>query len=270
MGELPARQYIDAPNNGAIKMPISNDLSLDLPRQPIRGEAHALAKDFIAFVRKPTRGHPHPADVKTRVRAILTLLALNALFTLLVCLPMLLVLHRTIGLDARPDLLGIGGIVFSGLVFAPVVEELMFRAGLRSARWASFGMPVIGSTFASDWRVTLPIAGLAATVWLIGHVQSLRLLPEARTARRWKQGRGFIRHYAAVVWISAALFGVIHLANFVADDGLGWKNIFLILAVVSQCMSGMVLSYLRLRYGLRSSMAAHFGWNLFVIGLSFL
>jgi membrane protease YdiL (CAAX protease family) len=248
----------------------STDLSLELPRLPVRGEALAVAKDFIAFVRKPTRGRPRAANVKTRVRAILTLLAVNAVFTLLVCVPMLLVLRRTIGLDARPDLLVTGGFIFSALVVAPVTEELMFRAGLRSARWALFGMPVMGSMFASNARTVLAVAGLAATLWLIGHLHGLRLPAEALARRRWKRGRSFIRHYALVVWISAALFGVVHISLFVADPGLGWKNIFLVLAVMSQCMGGMVFSYLRLRHGLGSSMAAHFAWNACTVGLSFI
>jgi membrane protease YdiL (CAAX protease family) len=116
----------------------------------------------------------------------------------------------------------------------------------------------------------LPIAGFAAAIWLIGHLHGLRLPEEARTRRRWKRGRSFIRRYALVVWISAALFGVVHISLYVADAGLGWKKVFLVLAVMSQCMGGMVFSYLRLRHGLRSSMAAHFGWNLFAIGMSFL
>jgi membrane protease YdiL (CAAX protease family) len=251
-------------------MSTSTDLSLELPRLPVRGEALAVAKDFIAFVRKPTRGHPRRAGVKTEIRTILTLLAVNAVFTLLVCLPMQLVLHRTIGLDVRPNLLGAGEFAFSALVFAPVVEELMFRAGLRSARWALFGMPVMGSMFASDSKVILAVAGLAAMIWLIGHLYGLRLPAEARAKRRWKHGRAFIRHYALVVWVSAALFGVVHISLFVADAGLGWKNVFLVLAVMSQCMGGMVFSYLRLRHGLGSSVAAHCAWNLFAIGLSFL
>jgi membrane protease YdiL (CAAX protease family) len=227
-----------------------------------------VAKDFIAFVRKPTRGHPRPPGFETRVRTLLTLLAVNAVFTLLVCVPMLLVLRRTIGLDVRPDLLGAGTLIVSALVFAPLMEELMFRAGLRSARWTLFGMPVMGSQFASDWRITLSIAGLTAAIWLIDHLHSLHLPPEARAGRRWKCGRRFIRHYAPVVWTSAALFGVIHLSNFVADAGLGWKNVFLLLAVMSQFMGGMVFSYLRLRHGLGSAMAAHFGWNACAVGLS--
>jgi membrane protease YdiL (CAAX protease family) len=251
-------------------MSTSTDLSLELPRLPIGGQALAVAKDFIAFVRKPTRGHPRPPGFETRVRTLLTLLALNAVFTLLVCLPMLLVLNRTIGLDVRPDLLGAGEFVFSALVFAPVIEELMFRAGLRSARWALFGMPVMGSLFASDWKIMLSIAGLTAIIWLIGRVQRLCLRPEALARRRWKHGRAFIRHYALVVWISAALFGVIHLSHYVAAAGLGWKNIFLVLSVMSQCMGGMIFSYLRLRHGLESSMAAHFTWNAFTVGLAFI
>jgi membrane protease YdiL (CAAX protease family) len=248
----------------------STDLSLELPRLPVRGEALGVAKDFIAFVRKPTRGRPRSAGMKTQARTILTLLALNALFTLLVCLPMVLVLKRTIGLEARPNLRGAGEFVFAALMFAPLVEELMFRAGLRSARWALFGMPVMGSMFASDWRITVSIAGLTAALWLIDHLHSLHLSQEARATRRWKRGRRFIRYYAPVVWTSATLFGVIHLSNFVADAGLGWKNVFFVLAVMSQCMGGMVFSYLRLRHGLGSSMAAHFAWNACTVGLSFI
>jgi membrane protease YdiL (CAAX protease family) len=251
-------------------MSTSTDLSLELPRLPVRGEALAVAKDFIAFVRKPTRGHPRSAGVETRARNILTLLAVNAVFTLLFCMPMMLILHGTIGLNSRPHPGGAVGLVFDALLFAPVVEELMFRAGLRSARWALFGMPLMGALCTSNWKIMLSIAGLTAIIWLIGRVQRLRLRPEALAMRRWKHGRAFIRHYALVVWISAALFGVIHLSNFVADAGLGWKSVFLVLAVMSQCMGGMVFSYLRLRHGLESSMAAHFTWNACTVWLSFI
>lgn len=251
-------------------MSTSSDLSLELPRVPVGGQALTVVKDFIAFVRKPTRGHPRSAGAETRARDILTLLAVNAVFTLLVCLPMLLILHGTIGLNSRPHRGGAVGLVFDALLFAPVLEELMFRAGLRSARWALFGMPLMGALCTSNWKIILFIAGLTVTIWLIGRVQSLRLSAEARTMRGWKHGRAFIRHYALVVWISAAMFGGIHLANFVADAGLGWKSVFLVLAVMSQCMGGMVFSYLRLRHDLGSSMAAHFAWNACTVWLSFI
>jgi membrane protease YdiL (CAAX protease family) len=251
-------------------MSTSTDLSLELPRLPVGGRALAVAKDFIAFVRKPTRGHPRSVGMKTQVCAVLSLLVVNALFSMLVCVPMLLVLHGTIGLEARPNSRSVIALLFDALLFAPVIEELMFRAGLRGARWALFGMPVVGSLFTSDWKIMLSIAGLTAIIWLIGRVQRLRLRPEALAMRRWKHGRAFIRHYAVVVWISAALFGVIHLSHYVAAAGLGWKNVFLVLAVMSQFMGGMVFSYLRLRHGLESSMAAHFTWNAFTVGLSFL
>lgn len=231
--------------------------------------ALAVAKDFFVFVKHPTRRHPRRAGVKARASAIFTVLVFKALFTLLAIAPMMLILHRTIGLSSRLDL-GTGGLLFVAVAFAPVMEELAFRAGLRSARWTLLGMPTISTAFWPDSRITLFIAGLTFAIWQIDRMHQRRLSAEALTSSHWKRGRAFIRHYALVVRISACLFAAAHLPNFVVDAGIGWKSVFLVLAVTSQLMSGLALSYLRLRYGLPSAIAAHFSWNALVVGMSLL
>jgi hypothetical protein len=65
--------------------------------------------------------------------------------------------------------------------------------------------------------------------------------------RRWQRGRAFIANYALIVRIYAVSFAVVHLSNFAFDTGIGWRAGFVVLAVMSQLMSGLVLSYLRLR-----------------------
>jgi membrane protease YdiL (CAAX protease family) len=197
------------------------------------------------------------------------LLALNLLFNLLVYMPMMLVLKRTVGLDLRPSL-ETGSFMFSAVALAPLIEELLFRAGLRSARWAAFGLPVVGALFCADGKIALSLAVLAAIVWLADRVHGRRLSAEALTRSRWKCGRLFIRNYALVVRIYAVSFALAHFSNFAVDAGAGWKSALILLAVTSQFMGGLVFSYLRLRHGLLSAMSAHFSWNAVAVGIAML
>lgn len=242
-----------------IDLPLSSPLSL-------RERMLVLIKDFFAFVRKPTRGRPRNVGMKAGAGAILALLVMNALFNLLVYLPLMLALRGATGLNPR-DSLGTGAFMFSAVALAPFIEELMFRAGLRSARWGWFGLPVV---FASLWagaRITLGIAAAAVIVCWVDYLYQRRLPMQALVRSRWQRGRAFIRNYPLVLRMYAGMFAAAHLSNFVVDGSTGWKGAALVLAVTTQLMSGLVFSYLRLRYGLLSSIAAHFAWNACAIGI---
>lgn len=228
-----------------------------------------MVRDFLAFVRRPARRHPRQVGLKVHAVAILTVMACNALFTLLVCLPALLGLHYAIGLDSNPRM-GTGVFIFSALTLAPILEELMFRAGLRSAGWTILGMPVICISSWSSWKISLPLAGLAGLVWLTDRFRQRRLSAEARVRLRWTRGRRFIGNYGLLIYLYAILFASIHFSNFIHEGDLGWISGFLVLAVLSQFMGALTLSFLRLRYGLRSSMAAHCLWNVCAVGIGLL
>lgn len=235
----------------------------------MQARAFILINELISFLRKPTRRHPRRVGVKARLVAIFTLLGLNTLFTLLVCVPIMFLLNRMIGLDIRPGL-QTSTFMFSAVLFAPVLEECMFRAGLRSITGTLYVMPVMIAVLSKGWKIPLCTAVVAGLAWLVDRSYRRRLSADAVVRNRWGRGRLFIRNYGAIVYVYACLFAAAHFSNFMLEDGGGWKSVLLILAVMSQLMNGLTYSFLRLRYGLPSSMAAHFLWNACAVSISVL
>jgi hypothetical protein len=66
----------------------------------------------------------------------------------------------------------------------------------------------------------------------------------------------FIRHFGAVVWGQALLFGMIHLGNYAA-----FASPWGLAVVLPQVLGGVVLAYVRTRAGLRLAMGYHAAHN---------
>ncbi|MFM7349833.1 MAG: type II CAAX prenyl endopeptidase Rce1 family protein, partial [Erythrobacter sp.] len=70
----------------------------------------------------------------------------------------------------------------------------------------------------------------------------------------------FIRHFGAIVWAQALLFGLIHLGNYAAPASpLG------LAVVLPQVLGGLLLAYIRTRAGVAAGMAYHAGYNALVL-----
>ena len=231
-----------------------------------RQQSWLVANDFFNFIKKPSRRHPNNADVKATATAIFTLLAIVVVFSLLFTLPLTLVLIRVIGLDPRHDL-NTGLYMVAALLLAPPVEELIFRAGLRRAFWTLFAMPSMIAMLDSGWLCASFIAGLTLAVALIDQVYRQSLTENARAILRWKRGRAFLTSYPTIIRVYACAFALSHLSNFSVGGQFRWESALVILAVSSQLMGGLILSYIRLRYGLLSSMTTHFLWNSITAGV---
>ena len=148
--------------------------------------------------------------------------------------------------------------LFFSLLFAPVVEEALFRGWLTgriaALRFAVFGMGALALSLAA---LVLPDA-FAAPVGLVGLALALAgLIHWDRTRRRdtdvpaW-----FTRHFHWFVWGSTLLFGLIHLGNFAPlTHPLG------LAVVLPQTIGGLLLSYTRTRLGLGAAIAHHAAFN---------
>jgi membrane protease YdiL (CAAX protease family) len=148
--------------------------------------------------------------------------------------------------------------LFYSLLFAPVVEEALFRGWLTgrvaALRFAVYGMGALALALAA---LVLPDA-FAATVGLAGTVLAFAGLIHWDLSRRHDTAipAWFTRQFHWFVWGSTLLFGLIHLGNFQPlTHPLG------VLVVLPQTIGGLLLAYTRTRLGLRAAIAHHAAFN---------
>ena len=155
-------------------------------------------------------------------------------------------------------------LLFLAIVFAPIVEELMFRG------WLSGRKPALLLAAAS-------IGGFAA-IMLVGlFVPSALGLTSAAAMiaigvallywlAQWRDARGMVpafkRHYALMIWLSSLLFGAVHLTNY--EGALSLVDIMLVLP---QTLGGLILAYARTRLGLRAAILHHAAFNAIAVAI---
>jgi hypothetical protein len=139
---------------------------------------------------------------------------------------------------------------------APVVEELAFRAGLRSARYTLFlGPALFIVSRPGTWQLSLALMAAIALIGLMDWIYRRHL---ARPGLVMRRGRAFLRRYRLVVWSYAGAFAVIHVGNFEYSH----KAAFLMpLMLLPQLFCGLVFSYIRIRHGLLYSILLHAAYN---------
>ena len=146
-------------------------------------------------------------------------------------------------------------LLFLALGFAPIVEELLFRAGLRRADYTLAIGPALLLLAIAPWvRATF----IVLAVWVIAALVINRVLAwhwSRRPGTRFAFTRRFVAHYAWIFWGYTLAFALMHIGNY---SGSGPRGTIVPLLVLPQFVIGAVLGYLRLRDGLRSSMLMHF------------
>lgn len=223
--------------------------------------------DFLAFVRRPALGPrlprssagslgPRPAYLSqewmgglsaSRLMCwVLLLWAIN----LTVLGPLAATVAGASGAEHRLPKLNLSW--FHVVLWAPVVEELLFRFGLRRPAWALWLSPILIAALLAG---PSPVAAVSAGLALCGVLCLL-----SRQAYRWPWAR--LRRYDEifpfVFHIATLAFAFLHLSNFrLADSGL-W---LLPLLVLPQWVTGLVLGWMRVRFGILSSIALHSLFN---------
>ena len=159
-----------------------------------------------------------------------------------------------------------GELAFKVLLFAPVVEEALFRGWLSgrvaALRFAAFGFAAHGLFLASLWAGEaweMPLALGGVVLIFVGLVQWL-----TRRGRETHVPGWFQQHFHWLVWGSSLFFALIHLGNYALfEDPRG------VLVVASQLIGGLMLAYVRTRLGLGAAIFYHAAYNgLILLGLS--
>lgn len=220
--------------------------------------------DFLAFVRRPRLGPRLPRGGRGAGAArygsqewlggisgsrlaswVLVLWGIN----LLVLGPLAASVATASGAERRLDALHLSW--FHVVLWAPVIEEMVFRYGLRRPAPAVWLLPVLVSAMlmkpglAAGASVALACGAVAAALAWSGH------------RWRWKWLRRYRDAFPAVFHVVTLAFAFLHLANF--RLGQGW--LLLPLLVLPQWACGLVLGWMRVRFGIGASIALHAGFN---------
>ena len=222
-------------------------------------------RDFLRFVARPGAaprlpdrrgGHGEWMDwfpevsMGRLVRWSCVLWAINLLFLG----PIALAAAGAGGAEHRLDLDNIPWL--QALLWAPIVEELTFRHGLRQPGRAVWLVPacVVALLSGPRWYAV----ALTGMVVLLCWWPYLRRIPARPAALPWRWRRAYLRVFPWVVHGSCLLFAAVHLNNFSLNQTPWW---LMPLLVLPQWLTGLALAWLRVRRGIGASMLLHGMFN---------
>jgi membrane protease YdiL (CAAX protease family) len=139
-------------------------------------------------------------------------------------------------------------VIFLAVIMAPLIEEFIFRLPLRYSP-LNVALPVAFLIFLLPFEAFVLVPG-AAALRLVGAAAVGLAIYLGLHRRGQAKGHAFYTKYIAwIVYISAILFGALHIFNF--DPKTYW---IAPLVVMPQFTLGIFLSFIRLRHG--------FGWAI--------
>ncbi len=140
------------------------------------------------------------------------------------------------------------------LLWAPIVEELVFRYGLRRPGLAWWVVPIAVAIMLTGptWPGLLALAGTILLCWLPYLMSSA---PAWMTrAWPWRYRVRYRRCFPALFFLASLLFAAVHLYNFKLHQTPWWV---LPILVAPQFATGLVLGWMRVRRGIGASMLLH-------------
>ncbi|HEY9278554.1 MAG TPA: CPBP family glutamic-type intramembrane protease [Eoetvoesiella sp.] len=138
------------------------------------------------------------------------------------------------------------------LLWAPIVEELVFRYGLRHAGLALWLVPamVVALVAGPNWA-TVALVGAALLLCWKPYLKKNGGTPKALA---WRHRVLYLRWFPWVFHAAALLFAAVHLNNFSLNQMPYW---LMPLLVLPQWLTGLVLGWLRVKRGIGASMLLH-------------
>ncbi|HEX7747162.1 MAG TPA: CPBP family glutamic-type intramembrane protease [Bordetella sp.] len=167
--------------------------------------------------------------------------------------PLSLMVAQKLGAEHRLDAEHVP--VLIAVLWAPVVEELLFRYGMRRPAQAWWMVPL------AIVLVSHPLSPVGWIMLVAVLLMACRPLRRGRISRgHWARGwrREYVRAYGLVYHGVALVFAAVHLHNFFFDKTTLWLLPFLVLP---QWVTGLVLGWMRTRRGIGASMALHSLFN---------
>jgi membrane protease YdiL (CAAX protease family) len=212
-------------------------------------------KEFLDFVKNPSSiAENTTITLIEKVSFIKQLLKFKVLL-LIVILPLLIYTKRLTG-ATRDDFDATWTTYLSIVIIAPILEEIIFRYGLRYSKTIITCLTWIPLYWLIKYTVSESNFTMAIVFSLLPiPIIRFALKPfDIQLEKLWKRYFPFIFHVFAIT------FGLVHLSNYSHIN-----NYFLAIPLVSsQTVSGYVLGFIRMKFGLIYSMGIHSAWNFFV------
>jgi len=158
---------------------------------------------------------------------------------------------------------------WAAVIIAPLFEEGLFRSWLGHMRGVLIAMPVllcsgvivmITSSGQDIPHIALPASALvlsALVLYLKRYSQTKRIKGHHDAAMR--------RIFPFAFWGSAVVFALIHVGNYASDE----FQLHMALLVAPQFIIGVILGFVRMRYGLLAAIGFHGLYNSIFVGLTF-
>ncbi len=222
-------------------------------------------KVFLRFVRRP-RFTPRIAQrgggsgwwrdwyPNVRFARMLSWVALLWFVNLFVLAPLALSAAESGGAQHRLDPDNIPWLM--AVLWAPLVEEMLFRYSLRYPRAILWVVPVMmmvvfsGPSWLSAGAFILVLALLAALKFrgFTGHDEALP----------WRIRKLYVQWFPWIFHLSVLFFAFVHLNNFKLNETPWWMYPVM---VMPQWMTGLVLAWMRVRSGIGTSILMHMMFN---------
>jgi len=144
----------------------------------------------------------------------------------------------------------------TALLWAPLVEELVFRYGLRRVKNLWWLLPPAVAAMLSGPGLAggLLVAAFMAACWLPYGAYR----PLARNPLPWSIRRRYVRAFPWAFHLASVAFSAVHLYNFNLAQTPAW---LLPLLVLPQWVTGMVLGWQRVRHGIGAAIVLHAIFN---------
>jgi len=216
-------------------------------------------KQFLLFVRRPSLARRVPRSLAVagwlgdwwpniRLPRLLAWAAALWVLNILVLGPLVLVVFELSGATHRISVHNLPWL--QAILWAPIVEEMLFRFGLRRPVMALGLVPLMVFVLLNGvawWASSLLALAVLTVWWLSAHTHT----PSA-TGYQWLR-----RYRAAFPWVlhlSVLAFAALHIKNFVFDEMAWWMMVVL---VAPQWVTGLVLSWIRVQRGIGATMLLH-------------
>jgi membrane protease YdiL (CAAX protease family) len=215
-------------------------------------------RDLRTFLAWPSRARQAPSTARELMTRVIFFT-----FLIMIVAGLMQVLIQSVAAHAgikQKDLIGVSGFEnVIGIVFvSPLVEELIFRLGLRTAVWSLLIVPLLVFASIPDPAISLPAA--ASLLLTAGVLARRARVPGARRAL----AKEYLRNYPRVFYLNCFLFAAVHAENY---EFVGLQGALMLIVLMPMAFGAAVMGYLRMRDGIGSSMMLHGLNNSIAVGV---
>lgn len=229
--------------------------------RPLRQEIIDTAQDLRAFAKTPRLHFLPVVDRKIWIAVFLTIalidIALDNVFNVF------FYLIETNGYKpptAIDENLRDGWVWFTLMIYAPLIEEPAFRGWIngkkRNLMALALLIPVLVYEFTA---VPIPFDGPVAFVALL-MIVATSVWWSMQSSKPQPVPTWFSNNFRWIVYTSALAFGLIHVGNY-TDFEWGPDLLY----ILPQAVGGLLMTYTRLRLGLRAAMLHHAVFNVYFL-----